>query len=156
MTFNVIYVIIYIILNGRNSIIKKSFKLIFASFLTFLTEFYLKVDYSLIVLVTVILIDYLTGLIKAYVNKELNSKIGLKGLLKKLAIFVIILLSFEIDKLIVANGALKSMTIFYYVSIECLSIFENIGKMGVPIPNFLKGKLEQLNQDEKEEKDEIE
>lgn len=143
-------------MNRRDSTIKKSFKLIFATLLTFISEFYSKVDYSLIVLISVILIDYITGLIKAYVNKELNSKIGFKGLLKKLGIFVIILLSFEIDKLILANGALKSMTIFYYVSIECLSILENFGKIGIPIPNFLKGKLKQLNQDEKEEKKEIE
>lgn len=156
MTLKIICVIIYIILKRGDTIIKKSFKLIFASLLTFITKFYSKVDYSLIVLISVILIDYITGLIKAYVNKELNSKIGFKGLLKKLAIFVIILLSFEIDKLILANGALKSMTVFYYVSIECLSIFENFGKIGVPIPNFLKGKLQQLNQDEKEEKKEIE
>lgn len=156
MTFKIICVIIYIILKRGDTIIKKSFKLIFASLLTFISKFYSKVDYSLIVLISVILIDYITGLIKAYVNKELNSKIGFKGLLKKLGIFVIILLSFEIDKLILANGALKSMTVFYYVSIECLSIFENFGKIGIPIPNFLKGKLQQLNQDEKEEEQKIE
>ncbi|MEA5059805.1 MAG: holin [Clostridia bacterium] len=100
------------------------------------------------VLVAVVVIDYVTGVIKAAVKGELSSGVGFKGLAKKVAIFLIVALGVLVDTAIPAtNGAVRSAVIMFYVANEGLSILENIGQLGVPLPVVLKGWLAKLKEE---------
>ena len=100
------------------------------------------------VLVAVVVIDYITGVAKAAIKKELDSAVGFIGLLKKIAIFLIVALAVLIDKAIPGiNGAARSATIMFYIANEGISILENIGLMGVPLPAGLQKWLAKLKDD---------
>ena len=107
-------------------------------------------DIALQCLLMVIVIDYITGLIKSYKNSKLNSKIGIKGLLKKIGILCLVALSVVIDRLTGDTGYVRTMIIYYLVANEGLSILENLGEIGIIVPEFLKKRLEQLKDKEKE------
>jgi len=86
--------------------------------------------------------DFLTGLIKAVVCKELRSERMFIGGLKKLLIFVIVAVAVTLDRLLPDSGvAFRSLTIGYYIAGEGLSILENAAACGVPLPEKLKSVL---------------
>lgn len=95
--------------------------------------------------------DYITGIIVAGVFKNsdksktgaLESRAGFKGLLRKLAILVLILVANELDKAVGGNFS-RTAVILFFCANEGLSILENIGMMGVEYPPFLKNALEAL------------
>ena len=108
-------------------------------------------DIALQCLLMVIVIDYITGLIKSYKSSKLNSKVGIKGLLKKVGILCLVALSVVIDRLTGDTGYVRTMVIYYLVANEGLSILENLGEIGIIVPEFLKKRLEQLkDKDDKE------
>lgn len=104
-------------------------------------------DVALNCLLTAIVLDYVSGIIKAYVNKELSSQIGVKGILKKVGILVVVMLSVLIDRVAGETGAIRTLVIYYFVANEGLSILENIGAAGVPIPAKLKKALTALKKE---------
>lgn len=105
-------------------------------------------DALIAVLVAVVVIDYITGVTKAIIKKELDSGVGFTGLLKKIAIFLIVALAVLIDKAIPGtNGAARAATIMFYIANEGISILENIGLMGVPLPGGLQRWLSKLKDD---------
>lgn len=116
---------------------------------TFLTFIFGDWDVALQCLVIAIALDYISGLIKAFVNKELSSKIGLKGILKKVGILVIVALAVLIDKVTGESGAVRTLVIYYFVANEGLSIIENLGEAGLPIPEVLKKALKSLKNQSK-------
>jgi phage-related holin len=89
-------------------------------------------DGFLYALVAFVAIDYFTGGICAIIDKKLSSEIGAKGIFKKVLIFVLV-------------GALRTAIIFFYLSNEGISILENAGHIGLPIPDKLKAILQQLH-----------
>lgn len=101
-------------------------------------------DVALACLIVAIVLDYLSGVIKAYVTKELSSKIGFKGLLKKVGVLVIVMLSVLVDQITGSTGAIRTLVIYYFVANEGLSILENLAQAGVPIPNSIKNALKVL------------
>lgn len=101
-------------------------------------------DVALISLLTVIVIDYITGLLKASKNRNLSSKIGFKGIKKKIGILCLVALSVAIDRVAGDSGLIRTVIIYYFVGNEGLSIIENLGEIGVSIPNGLRERLEQL------------
>lgn len=103
-----------------------------------------KFDIALQCFLVAVVLDYITGVLNAGYNKRLSSKIGLKGILKKLALLCLIALSVVIDKITSANGIVRTLIIYYLVANEGLSIIENLAEMNIIIPEFLKEKLEQL------------
>lgn len=105
-------------------------------------------DTILKILVLLITIDYITGFIKGISVKELSSEIGSKGLIKKAAIFIVIILAHQID-IIVSNETplFKTMTCYFYISNEGLSIVENLAALGVPLPNFIISVLKKIKKD---------
>lgn len=107
-------------------------------------------DIALQCLLMVIVIDYITGLIKSFKSSKLNSKIGIKGLLKKIGILCLVALSVVIDRLTGDTGYVRTMIIYYLVANEGLSILENLGEIGIIVPEFLKKRLEQLKENKKE------
>lgn len=116
---------------------------------TFLTFIFGDWDVALQCLVIAVALDYISGVIKAFVNKELSSKIGVKGLLKKVGVFVIVALAVLLDKITGESGMVRTLVIYYFVANEGLSIVENLGEAGLPIPDVIKKALKSLKNESK-------
>ena len=90
-------------------------------------------------LVAFVVIDYITGLMVAVLEKKVSSSIGFKGIFKKVLIFTFVGIGHIVDFHIIKNGsAVRTAVIFFYLSNEGLSIIENSVKVGLPIPEKLK------------------
>ena len=101
-------------------------------------------DVSLQCLIVVMIIDYITGISSAFYNKKLNSKVGFKGIIKKICYLCIVALGVVIDKLSGANGLVRSLVIYFFVGNDGLSIIENMAEMGIKLPQKLIDSLDQL------------
>lgn len=106
-------------------------------------------DIALQCLVIVIALDYISGVTRAYVTKTLSSKIGFQGLIKKIGLLVIVMLGTLIDRVTGETGAIRTLVIYYFVANEGLSILENLGQAGVPIPPAIKKALKALRKESK-------
>ena len=104
-------------------------------------------DIALQTLLIVIVIDYISGICKAIYNKKLNSKVGIKGIIKKFSYLLTVALAVELDKITGGTGAIRTLVIYFFVANDGISILENLGGMGIPLPNKLKEVLEQLRDD---------
>lgn len=98
-------------------------------------------DVALSCLLVAIVIDYISGLIKAYNTKTLSSSIGFRGILKKVGILLIVMLSVIVDRITIDNGGVRTLVIYYFVANEGLSIIENLAQAGLPVPKQLKNAL---------------
>lgn len=101
-------------------------------------------DAALLTLGIVMALDYITGICKAIKQKKLNSKAGLLGILKKFGYLVIVALAVVIDRMAGDTGVVRTMVIYFFVANDGLSIIENWGAMGLPLPKKLFEVLEQL------------
>ena len=101
-------------------------------------------DIALQCLLVFIVLDYISGIIKAYTNKELSSKIGFRGILKKVGILIIVAVGVLVDRITGDSGAVRSLVIYYFVANEGLSIVENLSQTGLPIPKSIKNALKIL------------
>ncbi len=100
-------------------------------------------------LLAVIIIDYITGCLVAVVQKKLSSEVGFKGISKKIIILALVGVAHILDSQVIRGGsALRTATIFFYITNEGISILENAGRLGLPLPKKLKDVLEQLNKEE--------
>jgi toxin secretion/phage lysis holin len=103
-------------------------------------------DGLLYALIAFVVIDYVTGVMCAIVDKKLSSNTGFKGIFRKVLIFIMVGVGHIIDSQILGNGsALRTAIIFFYLSNEGLSMLENAGHLGLPIPEKLKEVLAQLH-----------
>lgn len=109
-----------------------------------------EIDLPLKVMFVFIVMDYITGMIKAYKLKKLSSKIGLSGLIKKFVMLLVVSFTVMLDRLTGANGLIRNLAVMYYIANEGLSILENASVIGVPIPEKLKDALLQLKEKESE------
>ena len=111
-------------------------------------------DGLLIALVAFAAIDYITGLMCAVSEKKLSSKVGFKGICRKVLIFTLVGVANIIDVQVIGTGSVfRSAVIFFYLSNEGISLLENAAHLGLPIPKKLKEILVQLHdRDNKEEK----
>ncbi len=101
-------------------------------------------------LLAFVVIDYITGLMEAVLEKKLSSEVGFRGIFKKILIFIMVGIGNIIDTYLIKDGsAIRTAVIFFYLSNEGISILENTGKIGLPIPEKLKKALEQLNKEDK-------
>lgn len=113
---------------------------IFTTFVYLIGGFDIAIQSLLIVMV----VDYLTGIASAIYNKELSSKIGFKGILKKFSYLCIVALSVVIDNLTGQSGLIRTLVIYFFVANDGLSIIENMAEMGVKLPQKLIDALEQI------------
>lgn len=104
-------------------------------------------DIALRVLLIVVVLDYISGVLKAIYNKKLNSEIGLKGIVKKIGYFILVAVAVVLDRTMGDTGAIRTLVIYFFVANEGISILENWGDMGVPFPQKLRETLEQLKND---------
>mgnify|MGYP000991515622 FL=1 len=111
-------------------------------------------DGLLYALLGFVVMDYITGVMCAIADKKLSSEVGFKGLCRKVLIFILVGAANIIDVQIIGTGSvLRTAVIFFYISNEGLSLIENAGHLGLPIPEKLKAVLEQLHdRAEKEDK----
>lgn len=110
-------------------------------------------DGLLYALIAFVVIDYITGVMCAIINRELSSAVGFKGIFRKALIFLLVGIANIIDVQVIGTGAvLRTAVIFFYISNEGVSLLENAGHLGLPIPEKIKTVLEQLHdRAEKEE-----
>lgn len=109
-------------------------------------------DGLLYTLLAFVILDYLTGVMCAIVDKKLSSEIGFRGIFKKVLIFVLVGVGHLMDvQILGAAGVLRTAVIFFYLSNEGVSLVENTAHLGLPIPTKLKAVLEQLH--DRSEKD---
>ena len=103
-------------------------------------------DGFLYALIAFVVIDYITGVMCAIVDKKLSSEVGFKGIFKKVLIFILVGVGNIIDVQVLGEaGVLRTAVIFFYLSNEGVSLLENAGHLGLPIPAKLKEVLEQLH-----------
>lgn len=96
--------------------------------------------------------DYITGVVVAAINKQLSSEVGFKGLAKKLMILVFVSLGHIADMYVLGGTPVAmSAVMLFYIANEGLSIIENAGNLGLPVPKKLKDIMVQLKKESEEE-----
>lgn len=107
-------------------------------------------DGLIIALILFVVIDYITGVMCAVVDKKLSSTVGFKGIFRKVLIFMLVGIANIIDVQVIKSGSvLRTAVVFFYLSNEGLSLIENAAHLGLPVPDKLKAVLEQLHDKER-------
>ena len=92
-------------------------------------------DGFLYALIAFVVIDYITGVMCAISNKQLSSEVGFRGICRKVLIFILVGVGNIVDMYVLQNGnILRTAVIFFYLSNEGISLLENAGRIGLPIP----------------------
>lgn len=103
-------------------------------------------DGLLYALVVFVIVDYITGVMCAINNKTLSSAVGFKGICRKVLVFLLVGIANVLDVEVIGTGSvLRTAVIFFYISNEGISLLENAGHLGLPIPEKIKVVLEQLH-----------
>ncbi len=109
----------------------------------FFTAVFGGMDALLWTLLAFIVLDYVTGILAAVITKSLSSTVGFYGLLKKAAILAVVAVAHLIGQ-VVGLQEIRSFVIGFYIANEGLSILENAGRLGVPLPEKMIDVLEKL------------
>ena len=110
-------------------------------------------DGMVIALLVFMVLDYLTGVMCAIVDKELSSAIGFRGIFKKVLILMLVGVANVVDVHVVGDGsALRGAVVCWLMSNEGLSLLENTAHLGLPVPDKLKQALVQLHHRDQKEK----
>ena len=130
-------------------------QLIFAAVGGWLGWFLGGCDGLLYALVLFVVVDYITGVMCAAADHKLSSEVGYKGICRKVLIFLLVGIGHVLDEQIIGTGSvLRTAVIFFYLSNEGVSLLENAGHLGLPIPEKLKVVLEQLHDRAEKDSDE--
>ena len=129
-------------------------QLIFAGIGGWLGYFLGGCDGLLYALIAFVVIDYITGVMCAIANHTLSSEVGFKGICRKVLIFLLVGIANILDIHVIGSGSvLRTAVIFFYISNEGVSLLENAGHIGLPIPEKLKEVLAQLHNRTEDDKD---
>ena len=127
------------------------FKNIMAGICTVLSFLFGDMEGLMVALIALIILDYISGVIAAAVEKRLSSEVGAKGIAKKIFMLLIVALANIVDINVIGDGhVLKTVTVVFYICNECISLIENAGRIGVPVPKKLLDVLEQLRDRDKD------
>ncbi len=96
------------------------------------------------VLLTFVVVDYVSGVLAAWTKGELSSQTGVIGIAKKVFIFAMVAVAHLVDTALGELHLFRDATVFFYLANELLSIIENSGRMGLPIPETIKQAVEIL------------
>jgi toxin secretion/phage lysis holin len=105
-----------------------------------------------ILLISFMVLDYITGILKAIYNKKLSSEIGIKGIIKKVLILIVVGIAVLLETNL-GVPAVREIVMMFFICNEGISLLENIAQMGLKIPDKLKDVLLQLR-DKSEESEE--
>lgn len=108
-------------------------------------------DYLFQILVIFAIIDYASGLTAAWINHEVSSQKGLRGIAKKTFILTLVIVADKIDFMLGGNDFLRNSILYGLIANETISILENAGRMGIPIPKPFYLALEKLKSKSEEE-----
>ena len=97
------------------------------------------------ILLAFVIIDYITGFVAAGIEGKLASEVGLKGIAKKVFIFVMVAVAHLADQA-AGTQIIRDAAIFFYLANELLSIIENSGRIGLPVPPIISHAVEILKE----------
>lgn len=120
------------------------FAFIYSGLSTIIIYVFGGLDVALQCLLIAIALDYVSGMIKAYESQTLSSRIGFRGIIKKVGLLAIVALGVVIDRLTGNTGDIRTLIIYYFVANEGLSIIENLAAAGVPTPAIIAKALKIL------------
>ncbi|WXR63010.1 phage holin family protein [Peptostreptococcaceae bacterium AGR-M142] len=104
-------------------------------------------DNNIQILFLFLLTDYISGIMKGIKEKNISSQLGFKGILKKIAIFMVIIIAHQLDIISnLENPMFKTMTIYFYIGNEGISIIENLSALGVIFPKFIEERLKNIQE----------
>ena len=104
-------------------------------------------DLALAILIVFMILDYMTGVLKGYVNKELSSDIGLTGIARKAVILIVLIVAVCLDRLLNAeHWVFRTLVCYFYIANESISLLENCSALGAPVPQQLVDALAQLKE----------
>lgn len=101
-------------------------------------------DDAMVILTIFIVLDMISGWIRAFIQKELSSQESFRGTAKKVLIYVVVAVAAQADRL-TGTALVRNVVITWYCATEALSIVENSIAAGLPVPEFLKQALKALN-----------
>ena len=127
-------------------------QLVFAVIGGWLGWFLGECDGLMYALIAFVIADYVTGVMCAVSDKRLSSEVGFKGICRKVLFFVLVGMANILDMHVIGTGCvLRTAVLFFYISNEGVSVLENAGHLGLPIPARLLNVLEQLHEDAEQE-----
>ena len=127
-------------------------QLVFAVIGGWLGWFLGECDGLMYALIAFVIADYVTGVMCAVSDKQLSSEVGFNGVCRKVLIFVLVGMANILDMHVIGTGCvLRTAVLFFYISNEGVSVLENAGHLGLPIPARLLNVLEQLHEDAEQE-----
>ena len=127
-------------------------QLVFAVIGGWLGWFLGECDGLMYALIAFVIADYVTGVMCAVSDKRLSSEVGFKGICRKVLIFVLVGMANILDMHVIGTGCvLRTAVLFLYISNEGVSVLENAGHLGLPVPARLLNVLEQLHEDAEQE-----
>ena len=103
-------------------------------------------DNVMTALVILIILDVVTGFLRAFIQQELSSKESFRGMAKKVMIFALLAVAYQVDTITGMQGVTRNVVAVFYCASEGLSVVENSIAAGMPAPDFLKEALKQLNE----------
>lgn len=107
-------------------------------------------DTALGILITFMILDYTTGLLRGYITRKLSSDVGLRGIARKGVILVVLIVAVLLDRLLSGNSyVFRTLVCYFYIANEGLSILENCSVIGLPIPQKIQDAMEQLKEGNK-------
>ena len=138
-----------------NSTEVKTIQAVVSAVITGLLYYLGIVAVPIIILIIAMIIDYVTGMMSAWLNSELSSKKGIKGIVKKVSYLALVAVAMIVDWLIFQGlqqiNVDLNYSVFFAILVtvwliinELISVLENLSRMGVPIPNFLKKLINRL------------
>lgn len=96
------------------------------------------------ILLTFVVLDYASGVLASAKEGKLRSDVGLWGIAKKIMIFAIVAVAHLVDSALGEAHLFRDAAIFFYLANELLSLIENAGRLGAPIPGIIKQAVEVL------------
>ena len=127
-------------------------QLVFAVIGGWLGWFLGECDGLMYALIAFVIADYVTGVMCAVSDKRLSSEVGFKGICRKVLIFVLVGMANILDMHVIGTGCVvRTAVLFFYISNEGVSVLENAGHLGLPVPAKLLDVLEQLHEDAEQE-----
>ena len=129
-------------------------QLIFAAIGGWLGWFLGGCDGLLYALIAFVVVDYIKRVMCGIADERLSSEVGFKGICRKVLIFLLMGIANILDVQVIGTGSvLRTAVVFFYISNEGISLLENAGHLGLPIPEKMKDVLKQLhNRNEKGDK----
>lgn len=103
------------------------------------------------VLFFMVVLDFITGLYASYTVGKLSSSVGFKGIARKVFLFLVVATAHKIDMALGSEAFLRNLTIYFYLANEGISLLENMGRAGLPIPTFLTKALLQIKRRSEED-----